>query len=150
MTDDELPAVPDDFVAIGPPIASGGSAVVWRARHCVTGREVALKVWHHPLGTAEQRAQFDAESRLHQQLSGHPHIVPWLWAAAPADAPAWMATELYGQALSELTAETGPLDDPPCRTRRAPNGWCGMSSVRWAAEPASCVSHASSAIVSFS
>jgi tRNA A-37 threonylcarbamoyl transferase component Bud32 len=105
----DLPAVPDDFVAIGPPIASGGSAVVWRARHRVTGREVALKVWHHPLSSAEQRAQFDAESRLHQQLSGHPHIVPWLWAAAPADAPAWMATELYGEALSELTAESGPL-----------------------------------------
>ena len=90
MTDgagDDLPTVPDDFVAIGPPIASGGSAVVWRARHRVTGREVALKVWHHPLSTAEQRAQFDAESRLHQQLSGHPHVVPWLWAAAPADAP---------------------------------------------------------------
>ena len=112
MTDDagaDLPAVPDDFVAIGPPIASGGSAVVWRARHRVTGREVALKVWQHPLSTDEQRDQFDAESRLHQQLSGHPHIVPWLWAAAPADAPAWMATELYGQALSELTAEIGPL-----------------------------------------
>jgi len=108
VTDDagsDLPAVPDDFVAIGPPIASGGSAVVWRARHRVTGREVALKVWLHPLNTAEQRAQFDAESRLHQQLSGHPHVVPWLWAAAPADAPAWMATELYGEALSELTAE---------------------------------------------
>ena len=105
----DLPAVPDDFVAIGPPIATGGSAVVWRARHRVTGREVALKVWHHPLSTAEQRAQFDAESRLHQQLSGHPHIVPWLWAAAPADAPAWMATELHGQALSELTRRTGPL-----------------------------------------
>ena len=112
MTDgaaDDLPAVPDDFVAIGPPIASGGSAVVWRARHRVTSREVALKVWRHPLSTAEQRTQFDAESRLHQQLSGHPHIVPWLWAAAPADAPAWMATELYGEALSELTAEAGPL-----------------------------------------
>ena len=112
MTDDagsDLPAVPDDFVAIGPPIASGGSAVVWRARHRVTGREVALKVWQHPLSTDEQRDQFDAESRLHQQLSGQPHIVPWLWAAAPADAPAWMATELYGQALSELTAEIGPL-----------------------------------------
>lgn len=103
------PSVPDDFVALGPPIASGGSAVVWRARHRVTGREVALKVWHHPLRTAEQRAQFDAESRLHQQLSGHPHVVSWLWAAAPADAPAWMATELHGEALSELTAEAGPL-----------------------------------------
>lgn len=105
----DLPPIPDDFVAIGPPIATGGSAVVWRARHRVTGRDVALKVWHHPLGTAEQRAQFDAESRLHQQLSGHPHIVPWLWAAAPADAPAWMATELHGQALSEVTGESGPL-----------------------------------------
>jgi eukaryotic-like serine/threonine-protein kinase len=106
----DVPAVPDDFVAIGPPIASGGSAIVWRARNRVSGKEVALKVWHHPLSSAEQRAQFDAESRLHQQLSGHPHIVTWLRAAAPADAPAWMATELYGQALSELTAETGPLD----------------------------------------
>ena len=105
----DLPAVPDDFVAIGPPIATGGSAVVWRARHRVTGTEVALKVWHHPLDSAEQRAQFDAESRLHQQLSGHPHIVRWLWAAAPADAPAWMATELHGAALSELTEESGPL-----------------------------------------
>lgn len=104
-----LPAVPDDFVAIGPPIATGGSAVVWRARHRVTGKEVALKVWHHPLSSAEQRAQFDAESRLHQQLSGHPHVVRWLWAAAPTDAPAWMATELHGAALSELTAESGPL-----------------------------------------
>ena len=105
----DLPAVPDDFVAIGPPIASGGSAVVWRARHRVTGTEVALKVWHQPLSSAEQRAQFDAESRLHQQLSGHPHVVRWLWAAAPTDAPAWMATELHGAALSELTAESGPL-----------------------------------------
>ena len=104
-----FPPVPADFIAIGPPIAGGGSAVVWRARHRITGREVALKVWRHPLGSAVQRAQFDAESRLHQQLSGHPHIVRWLWAAAPADAPAWMATELYGAALSELTAASGPL-----------------------------------------
>ena len=112
MTDSaagELPTVPAAFVAIGPPIAGGGSAVVWRARHRITGREVALKVWRHPLGSAEQRAQFDAESRLHQQLSGHPHIVRWLWAAAPPDAPAWMATELHGEALSVLTAGSGPL-----------------------------------------
>ncbi|MEO5832387.1 MAG: serine/threonine-protein kinase [Nakamurella sp.] len=103
------PVVPDEFVPIGPPLAAGASAMVWRARHRISGHEVALKLWHQPLASTEERAQFDTESRFHQQLSGHPHIVRWLWAAAPVDAPAWMATELHGVSLSALSAKAGPL-----------------------------------------
>jgi serine/threonine protein kinase len=104
-----LPPVPEDFVTSGPPLASGASAVVWRARHRVSGKEVALKVWFHPLVTDIQREKFNEESRLHQKLSRHPHIVSWLWAGAPRNGPAWMATELHGQSLTELLKRTNPL-----------------------------------------
>ncbi len=103
-----LPRVPSEFVAIGPPLARGASAVVWRARNRVTGRDVALKVWRSPLLTEQQRSHFEAESRRHLDLPEHPHIVRWLWAAAPADGPPWLATELHGGSLGEHLRREGP------------------------------------------
>ena len=86
-----VPAVPAEFEAIGPPLARGASAVVWRARNRVTGREVALKVWVSPLDTDEERSHFEAESRRHLELPENPHIVRWLWdqcaPALPPEAP---------------------------------------------------------------
>ena len=104
-----LPQVPSEFEAIGPPLARGSSAVVWRARNRVTGREVALKVWLSPLDTAEERGHFEAESRRHLELPENPHIVRWLWAAAPADGPPWLATELHGESLGTILRRQGPL-----------------------------------------
>lgn len=103
-----LPQVPTEFIAIGPPLARGGSAVVWRARNRITGREVALKVWLSPLGDEQDRRAFETESRRHLELPEHPCIVRWLWAAAPADGLPWLATELHGESLGSIVRRDGP------------------------------------------
>lgn len=90
-------------------LGRGARTVVWLARHDVTGREVALKVWSRPLRDEAARARFLDECRWHELLSGHPHIVEWVWASQP-DAPnPWTATKPHGESLARWLRRPRPL-----------------------------------------
>ncbi|MGL5809491.1 MAG: glycoside hydrolase family 6 protein, partial [Nocardioides sp.] len=104
-TDPSMAAAPDPEPHTGTfdvleQLGEGGAAVVYRARHRLMGVEVALKVLRGTL-SANQREKFLQECRLHWQLADHPHVVRVYWAGAPEDGPAWLATELYTESLTD-------------------------------------------------
>ncbi|PPK92621.1 protein kinase-like protein [Kineococcus xinjiangensis] len=94
------PEAPPGFEVQGL-LGSGGSAVVWLARHSATGEDVALKVWRRPLSGEYQRRRFRNECRWHRELSSHPNVVDWLWASSPDEAHPWIATRPHGVALDQ-------------------------------------------------
>jgi serine/threonine protein kinase len=81
-------------------IGEGSSAVVYRAVHQTFRGLVAVKLWRAPL-TEAQRLKFLDECKLQWRLAEHPNIVRLHWADAPADAPPWLATELYETSLAQ-------------------------------------------------
>src|SRR4051794_4372354 len=93
--------LPEPFDAVGPPLGSGATAVVWPVRHRLDGREFALKVWRRPLNGAAEHERFRREVRQWvalNQVSGH--IVTYSWAEEnPTGGLPWIGMELHGQSL---------------------------------------------------
>lgn len=96
--------LPDQFDAIGPPLGTGATAVVWPVRHQLDGREFALKVWRRPLVGEADRDRFRREVRRYvslNQVSGH--IVTFSWAdEGPPGHPPWIGMERHGQSLHQV------------------------------------------------
>jgi serine/threonine protein kinase len=96
------PWLPDGFWPDGQRLAVGVLADVWPARERITGRRVAIKLWHRPLSGRRQhdlyRREVDAH-RLVAQSSGH--VVAWA-GGQPEDRLPWIATALHGTSLREV------------------------------------------------
>jgi serine/threonine protein kinase len=105
--DRHVPLGPADFVSLGV-LGRGSSSVVHRAKSTTFNDVVALKVWQRSL-TEDERIRFRQECSLHRRLSGHPNIVRFLWADAPADGSAWIATELCDESLDDRLHRSPPL-----------------------------------------
>lgn len=92
--------------AIGPylvteKLGAGGMANVYRARHSVTGDEVALKLLAlHLEGQPAARARFQHEAALVLGLR-HPHILPVYDYGEDSDLPYLVMRLLGGQSLAE-------------------------------------------------
>jgi tRNA A-37 threonylcarbamoyl transferase component Bud32 len=103
-----LPSV--DRYIVESEIGRGGFGAVYRARHAVLDRKVALKVLHpqrQGSGTVLQR--FLREAKAVAQL-GSPHIVQVLDADMTSDGRAFIAMELLeGEDLAARLARTGRM-----------------------------------------
>jgi len=106
MGDVEVPSY-----VVGERLGAGGFGEVFRARHAVIDREVAIKVLHSKDG--ETVARFVAEGRAVNKIS-HPGIVEIFDFGTLADGRAYCVMELvHGKTLRELLRERGklPLDE---------------------------------------
>ncbi len=104
----DLPTV-DRYVLEGE-IGRGGFGAVYRARHAVLDRKVALKVLHpQRQGSGSVLQRFLREAKAVAQL-GSPHIVQVLDADMTPDGRAFIAMELLeGEDLAARLARTGRL-----------------------------------------
>jgi hypothetical protein len=96
---------------VGEKLGAGGFGEVFRARHAVIGREVAIKVLYSQ--DPETVARFVAEGRTVNKIS-HPGIVEIFDFGQLADGRAYCVMELvHGKTLRELLRERGslPLDE---------------------------------------
>ena len=111
------------------PLASGGSAEVWRGRDTLLERPVAVKVLHrHLLADPTTRARLIQEARAAASLS-HPGIVAVYDVAIDEEASAAVILELVeGESLADRLKREGAL--PP------------RAAVRIAAEVAEALAHA--------
>jgi serine/threonine-protein kinase len=91
-------------------IGEGGMATVYRARHKLTDRQVAVKVMNPMLATdAIVRERFRREARSAQRLT-HPNIIEIFDQGDTDDGTAYMVMELLqGESLAPVIAR-GPLD----------------------------------------
>lgn len=91
-------------------IGEGGMATVYRARHKLTGRHVAVKIMNPMLASdAVVRERFRREARSAQKLA-HPNIIEIYDQGDTADGTAFIVMELLdGESLGPVIAR-GPLD----------------------------------------
>ncbi len=91
------------------PLGEGGMGVVHRARHVVSGREVALKVLHPRMTEQEDhRLRFLREARILTRLE-HPRIVK-VFETGEIAGRGYISMELLsGRSLAALLTERGPL-----------------------------------------
>ncbi|MFO0742072.1 MAG: protein kinase [Labilithrix sp.] len=91
-------------------IGEGGMATVYRARHKITDRQVAVKVMNPMLATdAIVRERFRREARSAQRLT-HPNIIEIFDQGDTEDGTSFMVMELLqGESLAPVIAR-GPLD----------------------------------------
>lgn len=93
------PPIPEGFT-VRTELGRGSTSVVWLATYEVTGQDVALKVWRHPLSTEADRERFVSECHWHGLLSDHPNIVDWVWAGESDASHPWTATGPHGESLA--------------------------------------------------
>ncbi len=80
-----LPSEPIHGYTVIAEASSGGQGAVFRARHEITGKTVAIKViWGGALTGSRHRARFEREAQIMAGLD-HPHIVPILDRGRTAD-----------------------------------------------------------------
>jgi hypothetical protein len=98
-----------DYV-LGERLGSGGMGVVFRARHIVSGREVALKgVPCH--GDEAALARFQREAAAQATVDAHPNVIR-IHDAGLAGSSGYLAMELAsGGDLAELLARRGTLPE---------------------------------------
>ncbi len=91
------------------PLCRGGMGEVWRAKHLVTGRKVALKLLNRRLSEhGDMRRRFLREARLAAQVV-HPHVIEVLDAFEDDGLLALVMPLLEGEVLTTLLQREGPL-----------------------------------------
>jgi len=92
-------------------LGRGGMATVYRARHVVTGRYVALKLLHpRPEWNPVEVERFLREARIATRL-GHPNVVEVYDAGTDEDGVPFVAMELLeGETLRALLEREGRVD----------------------------------------
>jgi serine/threonine protein kinase len=98
----------DDYLLLGK-LGEGGMGIVYKARHRLMGRDVALKLVHHErLVGPQSRERFLREIRSLGQLS-HPNVVT-AFDAGQVDDRCFLVMELLeGMNLAQLVRASGPL-----------------------------------------
>ena len=91
-------------------LATGGFGAVYRARHVINGREVAVKVLHSQLATDQSvSARFRREAAALGQLK-NPHIVTAYDFGEAADGTLYIVMELLsGESMYEQYRAKGPM-----------------------------------------
>jgi tRNA A-37 threonylcarbamoyl transferase component Bud32 len=94
-------------------IGEGGMATVYRARHTLVDRPVAIKVMApHLTKDASLRERFRREAKNSASLA-HPHIIEILDTGETDDGTAFMVMELLdGSSLADRISEQGALPPP--------------------------------------
>jgi len=93
-------------------IGTGGMGEVYRARHEVLGRDVAIKVLRRYLADEpEAAARFRAEVQTLASLGPHPNVVTALHASEHEGRLYFVMEHVPGEDLSRLVRRDGPL--PP-------------------------------------
>ena len=92
------------------PLAEGGMGAVFRARRCLLGDEVALKIVRAELGSdSAPRERFLRESRACAQLR-HPNIVSILDYSVDGEGRPYLVMELLnGNSLRQEIQQRGPM-----------------------------------------
>src|SRR5581483_6996775 len=92
-------------------LGTGATGTVYRARHKLLGREVALKVVRFPSGEEKDaRARFAREARAAARLD-HPNVARLLEVSGEGEPEPYLAMELVrGESLRSRLAR-GPLDE---------------------------------------
>jgi len=91
-------------------IGEGGMGVVYKARHSLSPRPVALKVLPRARGSAENRKRFEREARATRQLS-HPNTIAVHDFGRTDDGTLYYAMEYVdGVDLQTLVESQGPQD----------------------------------------
>lgn len=91
------------------PIGRGGMGEVWKAKHLVTGRNVALKLLNRNLSERlEMRHRFLREARAAATVA-HPNVIEVLDAFEDEGLLALVMPLLEGEALSKFLRREGPL-----------------------------------------
>jgi WD40 repeat protein len=99
-----LPVVPD-YEILGV-LGKGGMGVVYRARHTVLGRVVALKMLHGERVPAAEVKRLTAEARTLAGLD-HPHVVPIYEVGQSQGRPYFTAKLLAGGTLAQHLGRIG-------------------------------------------
>ncbi len=91
-------------------VGLGGMSVVYRARHTLLGRTVAIKLLHEHLVAREQNlARFQQEARAASHLT-HPHIIGvHEFGVTPAGQPFLVMDYVKGASLGDLIEREGRL-----------------------------------------
>ena len=106
-----LPSEPIHGYTVIAEASSGGQGAVFRARHEITGKTVAIKViWGGALTGSRHRARFEREAQIMAGLD-HPHIVPILDRGRTADGSMFLVMPFI---------EGCPLDEHMDRLRSGP------------------------------
>jgi serine/threonine-protein kinase len=98
-------------------IGRGGMGTIYRARHVMLGKPIALKLINPELGiTADVAARFQREARAASQVS-HPNIATVYDLGQADDGTLYIAMEFVaGETLKAIVAREGRLE--PARIRR--------------------------------
>jgi serine/threonine-protein kinase len=95
-------------------LGQGASAVVYRARHQITEKDVALKLLHkNAFGTADnqRKGRFENEAKTASQVN-HPNIVKLLSFGFHEEAPFLVMELVNGSTLEQHLASQGRLSIP--------------------------------------
>ena len=112
MTTSWIPKIGDEFAGyrLEEMIGHGGMSIVYRARHLVLERAVALKLLAPDLSDDPAfQERFIRESRLAAGLD-HPNVIP-IYEAGEENGVFYIAMRYVpGSNLKQLLLRTGPLD----------------------------------------
>ncbi len=100
-----------DRYAIEGVLGQGGMGIVYRGRHVLMNREVAIKMLHPEYAADDQVvARFQSEAQTLSQLS-HPNLVSVFDFGVTARQEPFMVMDFHsGQSLEHYLLENGPLD----------------------------------------
>jgi eukaryotic-like serine/threonine-protein kinase len=90
-------------------LGEGGMGAVWRARHALLDKDVAIKVMNSAaLGSPEARERFLAEMRAGGRL-GHPNVAQTIDAGVAGGLLFMVMEFVAGQSLQKYVARNGPM-----------------------------------------
>ena len=105
--------LPDSHIELQEQIGAGATAEVFRGRHVVLERPLAIKVLRHGASWPGARARFLSEARISTELDS-PYVVDVVDFGSLSDGRLWSAMEMLdGRTLADAL-DRGPLSPERC------------------------------------